>query len=83
MTAPTAATGPRENGVKKRPVAVTVALWPLSPGRAAGCDGPATGPGRDDRVPQEEPTVSDLVYVLVTAALFAALALVVRGVERL
>ncbi|MBQ1050612.1 hypothetical protein KBX50_19305 [Micromonospora sp. C51] len=31
----------------------------------------------------EESDVSDVVFVLVTVALFAALALVVRGVEKL
>ncbi|MFC8617214.1 hypothetical protein ACFT9M_12455 [Micromonospora purpureochromogenes] len=39
--------------------------------------------GRDEGIRDEESAVSDLVFVLVTVALFAALALVVRAVEKL
>ena len=39
--------------------------------------------GRDERFRYEESAVSDLVFVLLTVALFAVLALVVRAVERL
>ncbi|SCG44800.1 hypothetical protein [Micromonospora inositola] len=61
-----------------------VALWTLSIRRVWRFDCPARPEGgRDERVRDEESAVSDVVFVLVTVALFAALALVVRAVEKL
>jgi hypothetical protein len=50
------------------------------PGR---CDGPARPEvGRDEVIPVRGVGVSDVVFVVLTVALFAALALVVRAVEK-
>lgn len=74
---------PRENGVKNCHRSVIVALWHLSV-RAI----PAyllfarPGAGREAS-PARGVSVSDVVFVLLTVGLFAALAFVVRGVEKL
>ncbi len=46
---------------------------------------PSTG-GRQTariRMPKKEPAMDDVIYVVLTIAVFAVLALVVKGVERL
>ncbi|MEV6692725.1 hypothetical protein AB0M35_14765 [Micromonospora sp. NPDC051196] len=76
---------PREKAVKNCPFIVMIALWHLSFPTGRRCDCPArpTEAGRDAPVGIEESVVSDVVFVVLTMALFALLALLVRGVEKL
>ncbi|MEW2384825.1 hypothetical protein AB0873_22425 [Micromonospora sp. NPDC047707] len=76
--------GGRQNRVKKSRTPVMVALWTVPARSTRRWNGSARPEGgRDDSFRDEESDVSDVVFVLVTMALFAALALVVRGVEKL
>jgi len=61
------------------PVAITVQLGPAE----FSCQCAAIRPSSSENPIKKESTVPDLGFVLLTAALFVLLGLVVRGVERL
>jgi hypothetical protein len=65
----------RQQRVKKRPGLVAVALTPLSDADQPPFSG-FRNPGK------KEPRVADLVFVVLTVVLFAALTVLIRAVER-